>query len=191
MRRPGERLEHDGVRLRRWRPSDVDLILRVVTESADHLTPWMSWATGFDRAGAADYLRRCDDDWRGGKAYNFAIVAAGDEVVGGCGLMARIGPGGLEIGYWLHPHHTGRGIATRAAAALTAEAFRIGAERVEIVTDVANVRSAAIPRRLGFVEIARRPTDQPPTPARRGVNIVWRLSAATPGRDGGRDSDRG
>jgi RimJ/RimL family protein N-acetyltransferase len=41
-------------------------------------------------------------------------------VIGSSGLMRRIGPGGLDIGYWLHPAWTGKGLATTAVAALTA-----------------------------------------------------------------------
>lgn len=49
-------------------------------------------------------------------------MVVGDEVVGGCGLHRRVGPGGLEIGYWVHAAWTRRGIAaaagfTRVAAA--------------------------------------------------------------------------
>jgi RimJ/RimL family protein N-acetyltransferase len=178
MRSPDERLEHDGVRLRRWRSDDVDPLFRAVRESIEHLSPWMTWATDdFDRAGAAVYLARSEADWRDGNAYNYAVIAPDGTLAGSCGLMARIGPGGLEIGYWLHPRHTGQGIATRAAAALTAEALRIGADRVEIVTDVANQRSAAIPRRLGFVEAERRTDGRRATPARQGVDIIWRYRA--------------
>jgi RimJ/RimL family protein N-acetyltransferase len=172
-----ERLEHDGVRLRRWRDDDIDSVLRVVTESLDHLAPWMPWAAGgYGPDDAAAFVERSLADWRKGTAYNYAIIAADDAIVGSCGLMARIGAGGLEIGYWLHPGYTGRGIATRAAAALTAEAFRIGADRVEIVHDAANERSGAVPRRLGFVEVARRrPPQQPVTSAEVGEDVIWRL----------------
>jgi RimJ/RimL family protein N-acetyltransferase len=90
--------------------------------------------------------------------------------------MARIGPGGLEIGYWLHPSYVGRGAATMAVSLLAAEAFRAGANRVEIVTDVANLRSAAVPRRLGFVEVARRSPQEPSAPSEEGLDIVWRLT---------------
>ncbi|HEV7898283.1 MAG TPA: GNAT family N-acetyltransferase [Planosporangium sp.] len=177
MRSANEHLEHDGVRLRRWRDDDIDMLFAVVTESLDHLTPWMPWvADGYGHHDAAAFVERSRDDWRGGSAYNYAIVAPDDALVGSCGLMARIGDGGLEIGYWLHPAHTGRGIATRAAAALAAEAFRIGADRVEIVHDAANERSAAIPRRLGFVEVARRrPPQEPMTGAEVGEDVIWRL----------------
>lgn len=177
MRAAAEHLEHDGVRLRRWRDDDLETVLRAVTESLDHLSPWMAWAAGgYDRADAAAFLKKSAADWRTGAAYTYAIVAPDGAVAGGCGLMDRIGPGGLEIGYWLRPRYTGQGIATRAAAALVAEAFRLGARRVEIHHDVANERSAAIPRRLGFVEVARRrPPRDPVTPGEVGEDVVWRL----------------
>ena len=41
-----------------------------------------------------------------GTVFSYAILTGQYEVTGGCGLIARIGPGGLEIGYWLHPGHT-------------------------------------------------------------------------------------
>jgi RimJ/RimL family protein N-acetyltransferase len=96
-------------------------------------------------------------------------------LAGAASLMARIGPGGLELGYWLHPDHVGQGVATRASSLLVAEAFRTGAERVEIVTDVANTRSAAIPRRLGFTLVDRRPPQEPVTPGEDGLDVIWRL----------------
>jgi len=108
----------------------------------------------------------------------------GLEVAGSCGLMARIGPGGLEIGYWVHGAHARRGLATAAAAALTAEAFTLpGIDRVEIVHDARNVVSGRIPRSLGFTEIGRRPHSPDGTAARGDVadvadvaDVVWRLT---------------
>jgi ribosomal-protein-serine acetyltransferase len=48
-----------------------------------------------------------EQDWESGVAYQYAITTS-DAVIGSCGLMRRIGPGGLEIGYWLHPAYTWR-----------------------------------------------------------------------------------
>jgi ribosomal-protein-serine acetyltransferase len=176
MRGPAERLEYGGVRLRRWRLTDADALYTVVADSLDHLAPWMAWAQqGYDRSDAADFLAQCDRTWRSGEAFNYAILAPDGSVVGSCGLMARAGPGGLEIGYWLRRDYTGRGLVTRATAALIIEAFRVGAEWVEIQHDTANVRSAAVPKRLGFTAVGERPADEPIAgPNRTGVNRVWR-----------------
>jgi ribosomal-protein-serine acetyltransferase len=173
--RPRDLLEQDGVTLRRWRSDDADTVFAIVSESLEHLAPWMAWAAGgYSYADAVSFVQQCQLDWDDGTSYNYAIIAPDGAVVGSCGLMARIGPGGLEIGYWLHPRYTGQGIAVRAAAALTTEAFRIGADRVEIVHDVANVRSGAVPRRLAFEEVARRPPQEPLTSAEQGEDVVWR-----------------
>ncbi len=40
-------------------------------------------------------------------------------VLGGSGLHTRIGPGALEIGYWVQADHIGKGYATEVCAALT------------------------------------------------------------------------
>jgi ribosomal-protein-serine acetyltransferase len=92
--------------------------------------------------------------------------------------MRRIGSGGLEIGYWLHPAYTGRGLATAATAALVGQAFALpGIDRVEIVHDQANTASGGIPRRLGFTEIQRRTRTQGGlAPGEVGIEVVWRLT---------------
>ncbi|MBB6097203.1 ribosomal-protein-serine acetyltransferase [Deinobacterium chartae] len=57
----------------------------------------------------------------------------------------------IEVGYWLTEPFQGRGIATRAAAAVTDHAFGgLGLHRVEMRCAVDNVRSRAVPERLGF-----------------------------------------
>jgi ribosomal-protein-serine acetyltransferase len=172
-----ELLRRDGVTLRRWRPADTDALLAIVCQSLDHLKPWMPWvADGYTWEKASQYIKRSQADWEAGEAYNFAILAPDDRIVGSCGLMARIGAGGLEIGYWVHQAYTGRGIATRATAALVEAAFGLPEiTRVEIHHDVANKPSGAVPSRLGFIEIERRP-DKPIAPGEVGELAIWRLT---------------
>lgn len=163
------------VTLRRWREQDAPALHKVVHESLEHLRPWSAWvADGYPPEVATDFLAGAAAEWARGTAFNYAVFVSGT-LAGAASLMARIGPGGLEIGYWLHPAYVGRGVATMATSLLVTEAFRAGANRVEIVTDVANFRSAAIPRRLGFVEVERRPPQEPVTSGEDGLDVVWRL----------------
>ena len=173
--RPDELIEHAPVTLRRFRPDDLDALFRAVTESLGHLRPWMPWAADYSRASAEEYLAGSVKGWDEGTEYNYAIMTGGT-LVGGIGLMTRFGPGGLEIGYWVHRAYTGRGLATAATAALIGQAFGLpGVDWLEIVHDELNVASGQIPRKLGFTEVGRRPLD-PPTPEGTGIGIVWRLT---------------
>ena len=50
---PDEVITDGQVTLRRYREEDLDGLLRAVTESLDHLRPWMPWAANYTRQSAA------------------------------------------------------------------------------------------------------------------------------------------
>ncbi|CAM3866807.1 GNAT family N-acetyltransferase [Mesobacillus zeae] len=57
----------------------------------------------------------------------------------------------FEIGYWIDTRHSGKGYITEAVEGITEFARNeLGARRVEIRCDSLNVKSRAIPERLGF-----------------------------------------
>ncbi|MEZ0093733.1 GNAT family N-acetyltransferase [Streptacidiphilus sp. EB129] len=179
MEQPVEVLLHEQVELRRWRVEDVDVLDRIVVESLAHLRPWMPWAAEHSRDSALQYLVAAQDEWEDGRAFNYAIVSDG-RPVGSASLVRRIGPGGLEIGYWLHPGWTGRGLVTMAVAALTRAAFELpGVTHVEIHHDEANKASGAVPQRLGYTVVSRTPdAARGAAPGESGVSVVHRLDRA-------------
>jgi RimJ/RimL family protein N-acetyltransferase len=152
---PPERVELDGDTYLRWSTvDDADAIARAVGESLEHLKPWMPWADAQSadaefqrgRLGNQPQQRERAEEWQ------YGVYANGDDAfLGSIGLMTRRGPGTLEIGYWLHVDAGGRGLATNAARALTEVGLRVRSiGRMIIACDEANVRSAAIPQRLGY-----------------------------------------
>jgi RimJ/RimL family protein N-acetyltransferase len=72
--------------------------------------------------------------------------------IGGTGTHVRIGAGAREIGYWVRADCTRQGFATESAAALTRVGFELQRLRlIEIHCDPRNLASAAVPRKLGYV----------------------------------------
>src|SRR5580692_5167078 len=74
--RPNELIEHAPVTLRRFRAEDVDALFGAVTESLEHLRPWMPWAADYSRASAEEYLAGSIKGWDEGTEYNYAIMTA-------------------------------------------------------------------------------------------------------------------
>ena len=160
--------------LRALWPVDAELLRTALVASDAHLRRWTPWVVDGRIPGLSLEERL---------AHHAAKFAAGDEwvyglldldaaeILGGCGLYPRVGPGAVEIGYWIAVGHTGRGLATRAAWALTEIAFGSPSiERVEIRCDHGNTPSARVPERLGY-----RVMD--PAPANAPSNLqVWALS---------------
>ncbi|MFC8505141.1 GNAT family N-acetyltransferase [Streptomyces sp. NPDC057411] len=152
---PPQLIEVDGHLVLRPFDAAADLVewLRVVEESLEHLRPWMPWAAAHTPASTADHLARRAEMWATGREFTYAVVADG-ALVGSCGLYRHedTPDGAYEIGYWLHPAATGRGVATRAARALVEEGFRLrGVDELLIVHDRENHASGAVAARLGFV----------------------------------------
>lgn len=171
-----ERIDGERMVLRCWRVEDAEAQAAALAESESHLRPWMAF---MNQPPLSIEARRAllakweTERLEGGDAVYGVFVA--DAIAGGCGLHRRLGPGALEIGYWVHPSFTGRGVATEAVNLLAEAAFSIpGISRVEIHHDKANARSAAIPRRLGFRFVGEEP-DQADAPAEVGVECRWRL----------------
>jgi RimJ/RimL family protein N-acetyltransferase len=91
-----------------------------------------------------------------GENFTYGIFAADEsKLVGGTGLHPRIGPGGLEIGYWVRASATRQRIATESTALLARVGFEVcEADRIEIRIEPRNKASIGVPRKLGFVEEA-------------------------------------
>jgi len=164
-----------GLVLRRWRTADAEAQSQAIAESREHLLPWMPWAGRVTVEERRTTLARWEREWDTGGDLVYGLFL-GPLVAGGFGLHRRIGPTGLEIGYWVHSAHTGRGYATKAAAALTTAAFSLpGITVVEIHHDRANVASEGVPRKLGFTLVEEYPRAAA-APAESGTFRLWRMS---------------
>ena len=136
-----------GCYLRLFEESDAEELQRVVTANRAYLGQWLPWANVRGGAEAMlDWIRRTRQQIADDNGFQAAIVDDG-AIVGDWNHRST------SIGYWLAEDRQGRGTMTEAVHALTAHAFDVWRlNRVEIRVAVGNVRSAAVPRRLGFTE---------------------------------------
>jgi RimJ/RimL family protein N-acetyltransferase len=143
--------------IRCWEPHDAPLLKEAIDASLDHLRPWMPWAHDEPQTlpQKVELLRSFRGRFDLGQDFVYGVFSHDEtDVVGGSGLHTRV-EDGFEIGYWVSAPAIGRGLATETTAALTRVGIELaGAERIDIRVDPANERSAAIPRKLGYVEEA-------------------------------------
>ena len=142
------------LRIRASRLDDLDATLIVAEASATSLRNWMPWAyPAPHRESMLRYYASVEEKWASREMLDFHWV---DKVSG-----AVIGKGGFhhidwaipkfEIGYWLGSAYMGKGYCTEAVIGLVDFAKTVlGARRIEIRSQPANIASRAVAERAGF-----------------------------------------
>jgi RimJ/RimL family protein N-acetyltransferase len=170
---PPETITAGELVLRRWQLVWTAEATAAVRESLPELTPWLPWATDeYDIEASRAFLESSIEDWAKGTAFNYGIFAPDGALAGGIGLMTRMGPAVLEIGYWMRTAYTGRGGMTAAVEAITEVALALpGIERVVIRHDAANAASAAVAAKAGFAEV-ERVASEIGAPGESGTDVI-------------------
>jgi ribosomal-protein-serine acetyltransferase len=150
-----EELRGERVLVRPYRENDAEALFNAMNESRDHLRPWLPFADEHQTI----------DESRNWIIHQMAQWLLRDDLIlsiwelltgrylGSTGLHPHDwGNGYFEIGYWLRASAEGYGFVTEAVQLLTDYALdSLRANRLEIRCDELNVRSAAVPKRLGYV----------------------------------------
>ena len=141
----------DGVEVRVLEPGDAEEIFALVDADRERLRQWMPWVDGTTSAADSrtyiETTRVSRTDLDGLGIYVDGVYA------GGVGLRVEPLNRHAEIGYWIGSAWEGRGLVTRACRALIRHAFdELNVHSVEIRVAPHNVRSRAIPERLGFTQ---------------------------------------
>lgn len=161
--------------LRRFHGGELPALLEAVSVSVEHLRPWMPWASEEPLGpGLAAFVAGSVEQFDRGENFSYGIWDdTKAKLVGGAGLHPRLGPGRIEIGYWVRDGWLRRGIATAVARTLTTAALASGdIDEVHIHCDEANLASAAVPRRLGY-RLTRVVPDEIGAPGETGRSMEW------------------
>jgi len=143
-------LETARLTLRPFREEDVDLLAELMANP-----DFMRFSLGpKTREQTAAFLENVIGWHRAGLPSPFAVVIRSDGVlVGYCGFLHQEvdGEKEIEIGYRLHPDYWNRGIATEAARAVRAHAFRdLKLPRVISLIHYDNIPSRRVAEKIGM-----------------------------------------
>jgi len=140
----------EGVSMRGMRLEDTEELHRAIEANSEHIGRWLPFAEQpYERTAA--HVRRSVLAFEAGKSAAMIILEDG-RLSGAVSFVQTSREQSVtQIGYWLAESAQGRGIMTRAVAAMVGQALGPwGFERVEIRVAGENARSRAIPERLGF-----------------------------------------
>jgi ribosomal-protein-serine acetyltransferase len=144
----------DCVELRQIEEGDAQPLTDLIDRNRAYLKEWLPWLdNSTDIHDTARFIGRSIEQALDDNGLTLAIVYSGS-------LAGVVGQHYLdsinrrtELGYWLDSAHQGKGIVTRSVARLVDYAFAAqNCHRVIIHCAVGNVKSRAIPERLGFVQ---------------------------------------
>ncbi|MFN3729049.1 MAG: GNAT family N-acetyltransferase [Fimbriimonadaceae bacterium] len=161
--------------LRPFREGDQDAMLEAVEESRTELEAWMPWAPGYQHQHAVEFVRTAHANWLLRRDLPMAITdRATGRFLGGTGLhRIQWDIPAFEVGYWIRTGQTGQGFVTETVRHLIRFAFDdLHGRRVLIRCHRDNVKSSAIPRRLGIPYEGERRNE-----IRGPDGRVWNLDA--------------
>jgi ribosomal-protein-serine acetyltransferase len=142
----------DELELRWPDEAGVEEAYTVTMANYEYLRRWSRWLNeSFSLENAREFNERNRREMENGTAIHLRIVLNG-KIVGSTGYHNwDKNSRQAEIGCWIAEEHSGRGIATRCIRKLLDYGFgELGLNRVFVKCATENLKSQAIPERLGF-----------------------------------------
>ena len=173
-----------GAELRPLEPWQAEEFLAHMDRARDTVDPWIPWASNStDLESARATLQRYADNQARDAGRIYGIWLDGVLVGGVMFVRFDTRSGVCEVGCWLEPAGTGRGLITRSIELLIDWAFTVrGLHRVEWHCRPDNVASAAVARRVGMTHEATLRADFPWKGVRHDTQI-WAVLAPEWRRD--------
>lgn len=143
------------LRLLELKHAEEDFTL--IDRDRKYLRAWLPWVDSTTEVkDIENFISSTLKDFADNNGFTAGIWYQGKMV----GIISLMGVSWIHrntsIGYWLGSEYTGKGIMTKACRAIVDYAFNeLELHRVEIQCAEKNVKSRAIPERLGFTEEGR------------------------------------
>ena len=143
----------ENLELRTRRVEEAEEVFSVIEKNRAHLRTFMEWAD----TCTLDDIKKKSEEWQKKFEDKSDIVLGiwfNNKYIGNMGLHdINRNNNSAIIGYWLAADYQGQGIMTDCVRALTDYGFNeLDLNRVHLYCAFSNMKSRAIPERLGFVQ---------------------------------------
>jgi ribosomal-protein-alanine N-acetyltransferase len=145
-----ETLQTERLLLRKARREDAPAIFDGYAQDPE-VTRYMIWKPHKNIRETEQFLSACEDLWRDGKDFAYAITLKGNnQLIGMCALHPMKLK--IEVGFGLARSYWGKGYMTEALRAVIDWAFAQSyIFRVQAICDVENIGSARVMEKAGMV----------------------------------------
>ncbi|QRF22408.1 GNAT family N-acetyltransferase [Alicyclobacillus sp. TC] len=122
----------------------------VIVENRDHIGQFLMFARTQTLEDTKSFVQASLSNFAAGTEIPTCIWYD-NQLIGSIGLRISQANRSASIGYWISKEYEGKGVMTKCCKAMINYAFReLKLNRIEIRAIKENVRSRAIPERLGF-----------------------------------------
>ena len=129
---------------------------KAINNSLEALQRWMPWAQDPSLETTRKFIESAVASWKPGQSQDFPMIVihkADNKIICASGFNEHSDPTTpyYETGYWIDSQYQGQGLVSETANALTRFALdALKATRVQIRTQVENIKSIAVAERCGF-----------------------------------------
>lgn len=131
---------------------DAPEFFRLIQKNKQEFQKWFPWVDGTTSVGDTEiFISRCREAFHQKRSADFGILYQ-EHWIGSMGFHTiQANHEWAEIGYWLDADFVGRGLMTQCVEAMIDYGFKeFNLHRIQICCNSLNIRSKAIPERLGF-----------------------------------------
>jgi ribosomal-protein-serine acetyltransferase len=131
---------------------DAEEMFLLTDKNREHLHPWLPWVdVTLVVEDTRRFIEKCKEKFEKKEAADFGICYEG-KWIGSMGFHTINNVDEwAEIGYWIDKDFEGRGIMTECVEAIIKYGFEdLNLHRIQIKCDSFNIRSKALPEKLGF-----------------------------------------
>lgn len=148
-------LNHDDLALEPIHESDIPELFALTDDNRSYLREWLPWVDlNTQEADTRNFVHHSRGQKQAGTGITWTIRSA-NQLVGMIDYhKIDREEGKAEIGYWLAKSQQGQGIVTRACSMIIEYGKqKLGLRQIGILCIVENLKSKAIPERLGFRKV--------------------------------------